>query len=398
MKRKALSVKLIMIVFTSAVIAFASCKKKEKTPDESSTPNAVTINYAIANVGGAFPNQTTYIQGLKDLSASNLDNSNASESSSFASMWSYNGAVYLTAFGAPATAVKYTFDENGKAVVSGKLIVPGANTFSSLEFVSATEAYASVGGGLARVVKFNPTTFQVTGEVKLNTIQKPAAASVYYLGMKARNGKLFMGVRYFDANFTDLVDSAFVAVIDLATSKVEKLIADGRTSAIFAAGSSINSIVQDDNGDLYIQGMGSGNKPSGILRIKNGETNFDNSYFFDLKASTGKDCSGLYHFGNGLTFTTQIQDPSDPYEMNGPNYKYVRIDLAAKTSSGIIGGVPAIFGSSTSIMRKFDNTSILFVVSTNTENAIYNYDINSGVSTKKIKLNNGVCTGFNQLN
>ncbi|WDF55782.1 hypothetical protein [Mucilaginibacter sp. KACC 22063] len=382
-----------LVYFSALFMTACSSHKDDPSPSAS-----VAVKYAISNVGGAYPSQTTYVQGLADLNVATLDNSKATELSSFASQWAYGGAVYLSAFGAPATLTKYTFDANGKAVVAAKLIVPGANTFSSVEFVSSTEAYASVGGGLARVIKFNPSALQTTGEIDLSSVLKPAAASTYYLGMKARDGKLFLGVQYFDKSFNPLDDIAHVIVIDLATAKVDKLINDSRTSNIFLAGSSVSGFAIDAAGDLYIEGQGSGNAPSGILRIKKGSTDFDTSYFLNLKAATGKDCSGLYIL-NGLAFTTQIQDPTDAYEFNGPNFRYYKIDLANQKSLGdLSSSLPNIFGSRTSIMRAFDNQNITFVVSGKSENSIYNYNISSGAIAKKTSLTSGTCTGLDKLN
>lgn len=384
-----------LTAFLAAASLFAASCSKNETPDSNQTAD---ITYAIANVSGAYPNQTTYIQGLANLDMSSLDNSKAVESASFASQWAYGGSVFLTASGSPATMTKYSFDANGKTVQSGQLVVSGANTFSSVEFVSSTEAYASVGGGLAKLIKFNPSTFQKTGEIDLTPLVKTGAASTYYLGVKARDGKLFLGVQCFNSSFDQLIDSAFVAVIDIASSKVEKMISDARTSNIFLAGSSVSGFAMDSNKDLYIEALGDGIKPSGILRIKSGSTDFDKDYFFDLKAATGKDCASLYLFKNGLAFTTRIEDPTDAYETNGPNFRYYKIDLVNKKSLGdISSSLPDIYGSSTSIMREFDDTNIHFVVSSTSENSIYTYNISSGAITKKIALPSGMCTGLNQI-
>lgn len=383
--------------FIGLTLLMTSCSKNDNKGDETTT-TPVKINYAFANVAGAYPNQTTYLKGLPDLNITSLNNKNATEAANFSSMWSYNGSVYLTYFGAPATIVKYNFDEKGNAVMAGKLVVPGANTFSSVEFVTPTEAYASLGGGLARAIKFDPSLFQITGEINLAGIQRAAAKSVFYQGMKARDGKLFMGVHYTNAAQDPLYDSAFVAVIDLASGKVEKLLSDARTSTIFIAGSSVNAFSLDNKGDLYIQGTGSAKAPSGILRIPKGTTGFDPAYFFDLKAATGNNCYGFYHFDSGLGFVCRISDPSDAYEFNGPNYEYFRIDLEKKTSLGKLGTLPKVFGSTTSIMRQFTNDEILFVVATATENAVYSYKTADGSISKKIALDAGQCTGFNKIN
>lgn len=392
-ERKTIRTGLAYGILAAALLS-GSCSKKDN-PDQG---RKVTVTYALSNVGGAYPSQTTYIQGLADLDITSLDNSRAAEIASFSSQWTYNGAVYLTAFGAPATINKYTFDAAGKAVAAGKLMAPGANTFSSIEFVSNTEAYASVGGGLAKVIRFDPSSLRITGEIDLSAIVNPGAKSIYYLGMKAREGKLFMGVNYFDADFNPY-DTAYVAVIDLALGKVEKLIKDKRTANIFLAGSSVSGFALAANGDLYIQGLGTTNAPSGILRIKKGATDFDPAYFFDLKAATGKNCSGLYLFDNGLAFTTQMQDPSDAYETKGPNYRYYKIDISGRKSLGdMASSLPNIYGASTSIMRRFDDHNLIwFVVSGAAENSIYTYSINDGKVAKKITMTGGTCTGFDQL-
>ncbi|MEJ7658789.1 MAG: DUF4374 domain-containing protein [Hymenobacter sp.] len=88
-----------------------------------------------------------------------------------------------------------------------------------------------------------------------------------------------------------------------------------------------------------MQGDGTSKVPSGVLRIKAGETRFDPNYFLNLKAATGKECKSLYLF-NGLAFTTRIEDPTDAYEFNGPNYRYYKLDLNAKTSGGVLPGLP----------------------------------------------------------
>ncbi len=382
----------LSFLFVAALAVLWSCKKD----DSPTSPEAVEINYAFANVAGASPNATTYVTGTKDLNFTNLTTGNGAEQANFASMWRYKQDVYLTASGAPATMTRYSFDNTGKPVVAGKLVVPGANTFSSVEFINDSVAFASVGGGLARVVRFHPTEFRITGEVNLTPILKTGATSTFYLGMKSRSGKLFMGVHYFNGP-NPLYDSAYVAVIDIAQSKVDKLIADGRTCAIFQSGSSVNAFALDATGDIYILGLGSAKVPSGIVRIKNGETNFDPSYFFDLKAAAGKDCRNLWHFGNGLTFTTRVVEPSDPFELNGPNYEFYKIDLANKTSLGKLSTLPKVFGSSAATMRKFDDNEILFVVAGANENAMYSFKISDGSVSRKFTMAGNRCTGFYKL-
>jgi hypothetical protein len=365
--------------------AFSACK------DKNGEIEGLQTRYALSTVAGAYPSQTTYIQGLSDLNSTTIDNSKAAEMADYASMWNYKKAVYMTKFGAPATMTKFTFNGAGVPKEAGKLVVPGANTFTSIHFINDTLAYGSLGGGLARVVRFNPTAYQITGEVNLTPIQKAGATSVFYLGMIDRGNKLFMGVQYFGI---PAADSAYVAVIDIPTGRVEKLLGSEKTSMIFAAGSAINGFVKDANDDIYVMGMGSRNVPSGVLRIKKDQTELDPSYFFNLNTATGKNCYSLYHFGNGLTFTTRIEDMANFW--SAPVCSFYRLDLANKTSLGALEGVPLVNGSSSSLMRQFNTDAILFSVAAANENAIYEYSLSTQRATKKMTLT-GMCTGFTQL-
>lgn len=371
-----------LLLFT---LAFSACEDKNKEQEAPQT------KYAMSTVAGAYPSQTTYIQGLADLTSTTITNSKAAEMADYASMWNYKDAVYMTKFGAPATMTKFTFNGAGIPTEAGKLVVPGANTFTSIHFINDTLAYGSLGGGLARVVRFNPTAYQITGEVNLAPIQKVGATSVFYLGMIDRGNKLFMGVQYYGIPATD---SAFVAVIDIPTGKVEKLLGTGQTSMIFAAGSAINGFVRDANDDIYVMGMGSEKVPSGVLRIKKDATELDPTYFFNLNTATGKNCYSLYHFGNGLSFTTRIEDMKNFW--SAPVCLFYQLDLANQKSLGALEGVPLVNGSSSSLMRQFTADAILFSVAGANENAIYEYNIPTQKATRKMTLT-GMCTGFTQL-
>lgn len=234
-----------------------------------------------------------------------------------------------------------------------------------------------------------------TGEIDLSSILRAEAPVMYYLGMKARDGKLFMGVFYEGAGFVERYnDTAYVAVIDLATAKLEKLIKDYRTGSVFDA---YNSFAIDKNGDIYVAGLGYTNRPGGILRIKKGQTDFDAGYFFDLDAATGYKCRGVSLFDNGLAFTLALVKPDDSYEMNGPSHNFYRIDVLQKTSAGKLPGLPDVYGSNGAAMHTYGNDQILFALSGKLENSLYSYQVANGNVSKKITLTGGRCSGFDKL-
>lgn len=392
MKRNRRLITRIFLPCAVAALVVTSCKKDK---DNTDPVNKEANQYAIALVAGTGSAQTTYIQGLANFDTASLGNGNASELAGNGRMLTYNGAAYVSVYNSPATMTKYTFDKSGKANKAGELVVPGAKTYSTVEFISPTEAYAAVAGGLAKVIRFNPTTMERTGEIDLTPILRAEAPVMYYLGMKARDGKLFMGVYYEGAGFVEKYnDTAYVAVIDLATAKLEKLIKDYRTGSVFLA---YNSFAMDKNGDIYVAGLGYTNRPSGILRIKKGQTDFDPAYFFDLDAATGHKCRGISLFDEGLAFTLALVKPNDAYEISGPAYSFYKINIAQNTSAGKLGTLPDVYGSNGAVMRRFDNDHILFAFSNKSENSLYSYTLQNGNVSKKITLTGGHCTGFDKL-
>ena len=310
----------------------------------------------------------------------------------------------LPPFGAPANLVKYVVNGDSIPEEEQRIVVPGANVFSALYFKSDTEAYGTVAGGISKLIVFDPTTMRITDEVSLASITNrfPEATRTYYQDLVERDGKLFMGV-YYENNFTPVNDSAYVAVIDLNTNAVEKVLSDGRTGMVFGGHATNSGMVQDANGDIYIQGLGTtnagGTSPSGVLRISNEQTNFDQEYFFDLEAAVGNICYGIYHTSGGRTFTANVQDAADFWEFatGQPQFKYVEIDLAATSTLGAVPGLPITYGTRRMIIHEMDNQNLLFTIATNEENAVYEFDVSANSSSKFFTSTGGYITGLEKL-
>ena len=384
----------------SLSVFLTACEKN----NEPAEPEAA-INYALTMTGGTYPNQTTYFFGTKDLPTGTVGTSTAAELTSNGMMFKYGKYAYVTTFGAPATLRKYSFDQQGKPTEMASFIVQGLKTFGAVDFMSETEAYAASNGygGVPKLIKFNPTTMQITGTIDLTALQKKNATQIFYLSMVHRDDQLFMGCNY-QNGFSNLADSVYVAVINRTSGTVEKLIADGRTGMIWNSGTASSfapgSLVLDENGDIYVHGTGNGaNVPSGVIRIKKGTTIFDKDYFLNFKSATGADCLGLMYYGNGKALTCRSEDANDyPFDGNAPSYTYYKVDLATKTSSGVLSkDIPPVFGSY-AFTTKWDNNTVYLNVPAATTNAIYSLNIGTGSVKKEFELSSGICNGFAKLN
>ncbi len=395
-----------LLAMTLLLAGLTACDKEDKKPE-----NMNKVNYAITATGGTGSSQTTYLFGTQDFPTGSVGTSNAAELASSGMMFHYGGNVYISTFGAPATLRKYEFDGDGKPKLLNSFSVPGLKTFGAVLFISVTEAYAAPNGvgGLPKLIKFNPTSMGITGTVDLSSLQKPGATDVFYLGMTERDGNLFMGINYQDASFTNLADSVFVAVINRSAGTLTKLLADGRSSQMWSGGTENgfmpNAMIKDATGNIYVMGFAAGGKPSGILRINPGTTVFDPSYFFNLNATTGGPCLGLFYFGDGNVFTIRYSDPAFyPFDSEntlpftaGAKAEYYKINLGTKTSSGNIApSLPKVFGNS-AFMTKWDNEKIYFNVASATGNSIYSYKLSNASTTKEFDVAAGDCNGFTKL-
>jgi len=371
--------------------------------DSSNNSSDKEINYGISMVSGAWPSTTTYVQGLENLNLTTLGNENAKELTGTASTISNGSSLYASPFGAPANLVKYVFDETGQVKEDNRIVVPGANVFSSIHFKSETVAYATLAGGVSKLIIFNPTTMRIVDEVSLTQItsQFPEATRIYYQDMIERDNKLFMSV-YYENNFTPVNDYAYVAVIDLTSNEVEKVIEDQRTGMLFGGPSSNTGMLKTENGDIYIQAKGTsdngGNAPSGILRIKNGTTEFDTDYFFNLNTATGNICYGIYQV-NGKAFTAKVEDETDfwEYQTGNPQFKYYEINLESKASVGAVPGLPTTYGTRNMSITQLNDNEAALTIATNEENALYKLDTDTNTPVKIFNSTGGYISGFKNL-
>lgn len=394
-----LNLKPILIFAASITGLLMGCESDSPDPAP-----AVEVDFAISTVSGAWPDQTTYIQGVGSLDFTTIGNEKAIELTGSAGTTTFNGDVYATPFGAPANLVKYSMNTEGVPEEVERIVVPGANVFSTLFFRTETEAYGTVAGGFSKLIVFDPSTMRITDEIDLSLVTKRVTdiTRSYYSDMIERDGKLFMAVHY-EKNFVPANDSAYVAIVDLTASKVEKVIADVRTGMLFGGQGPNAGMIKTDNGDIYVQALGTlndgGNSPSGILRIKNGTSEFDKDYFFNLVEATGNISYGIYHTSGGRTFTARVEDETDFWEYltGNPQFKYYEIDLNAKTSLGAVSGIPTTYGSRRMIIHELEDKNLLFTTATNDENAVYKFDVSTNTTSKLFVSDGGYISGLQSL-
>lgn len=251
-----------------------------------------------------------YVVPVNDLSEKNVSFTNAHEVKSTPYLTTYKDWVFSIGGASDANIYKYVRNDDGTLTKAGQIQIDRmAPMAANMLVVNEAKAYASAPIE-NKIVIFNPTTMERSGEIDLADTRWGAEGSntPNPIGLFLRDNILYVGLGQFK-NMPVCKKGAHVLLVDAKTDKPIKKIVDYRLSSATVIG--VGAMFVDENNDLYIPCWGSyGYVPeqySGLLRIKNGETEFDKSYCFNLTDRTWQGIEGgklqyvlSYHYaGNG---------------------------------------------------------------------------------------------------
>jgi len=240
--------------------------------------------------------------------------------------------------------------------------------------------------------------------IKEHTGDDPIEGQVAWpTALQVRGDKLFIPYNVLDAKgwfTTPDPDKAYVAIYSYPSigNEPEKIIEDDRTSNIGVNGTT-NGLIEADNGDLYSFSCGSVNagfspastKPSGILKINSGETEFDQDYFLNIEEATnGGKIFTFDYVGNNKALARILAEDTgiawDAYTRDETafNQRLVIIDLEAKTVTDV-ADVPlhAIRYTSPTFI---EDGKAYVSIETATDAHIYQIDIATATGVKGAKI------------
>ena len=216
-------------------------------------------------------------------------------------------------------------------------------------------------------------------------------------------------------------DTAYVAVYDYPLedgAEPLKVISDTRTSHIGVNGMT-TSLITTDSGDIYSYSNGTvsggfnpaSTKPSGILKIANGETEFDENYFFDIAEATDGGTIFWFDYVSGNKAIARILinedeckavSPDDDnaciwaaYGRNFFNQKLVVIDLVEKTVTDVTD-VPLHAKRYTSPINIIDGKIYVSIESAD-DAYVYQVDVETATAVKGAKIEGKTVKGFFDL-
>jgi hypothetical protein len=173
------------------------------------------------------------------------------------------------------------------------------------------------------------------GEKAFFTDVKKVGEKVFAAFMSVENGKTFASA---------FPDSSYVAVYSYPSMTLEKVIRDGRTGSIGAYW--YNATAVDENGDFYALGTKltpdlsykySTATPAGFMKVKNGSTSYDQSYFLNITALSGGMSPWRNNYlGNGYFLLTMCAKP----------YQYPLMYLASIMGGGVKYAIVNVYDGS----------------------------------------------------
>ncbi|MDN5202763.1 DUF4374 domain-containing protein [Fulvivirgaceae bacterium BMA10] len=162
-----------------------------------------------------------------------------------------------------------------------------------------------------KIYKVNTNTMSIENTVSVDFGNDAANDLLAFpVDLKVRGSKLFVAYYLISAsgNFsTPSANEARIAVFSYPQLEFEKIITDDRAPNI-GRYYTTNALEMDENGDIYTfspSSLACGYAPtpatnSGILRIKDGQTDFDPTYHIDFETlSGGYKINDMFYVGNG---------------------------------------------------------------------------------------------------
>ncbi|WP_299249416.1 DUF4374 domain-containing protein [uncultured Cytophaga sp.] len=335
---KCISFAFMALIFTTGV---SSCKKKN---DE---PTLVTSGkYGIWLQVGSYPNTNPYVLSAQSLTQGSVSlKGNGSEVTGVADYGIIPGGEYYYYYNEPISKFSKFKLENSKLIVIKEVQLThlaSTNTFVWVDKNTLVMFGLNADASKVLYSKVNVNTLDIiNGELALDPL--PTGTSKYNTGSaEYSNGKFFLGLTYAAAKWSDPSDPNFHVAVLNSDFTLNKTLSDNRSvgagqSKLWMQGSFV-----DESGDTYLltspTWINGGTSPSAIYRIKSGETEFDNSYFFNTNSSSiGYTCEAMWYVGNGIAIIRYV---NTTITTSTHNTQFAAINVADGTVRKILSDLP----------------------------------------------------------
>lgn len=366
-----------------------ACEKNDDptpVPQPSRIGGTLVMATTVLNPSGS--SGSCYVQTLTDTAAVSIDNNRAIPGG-FGNPFTVQGKnvyVFPDYMGQSKAALqRFVIDANHQLVKAGEMMLPAGSAASQVIEVNDHTAYVSC-QNLGKVLVFDFKQMKQTGEIDLNSLSG-AGVRVGPSCMIVRDGKVFIALSQFNAQWMPAKNSIEFAMVDAQTNRLEKHIKNESLGLAFPTRPiDSGTLFMDEKGDIYFACIGSfGLVPginAGFARIKKGETDIDPTYSIRLDQTNIEGLNikadyvaSLKYAGNGIAYGHVASNALDPSATANPysakTSVAVAVDLYHKTITAI-KGIPVSSPHGLAITKY--NDVIIFGCSSDNATGFFYYD------------------------
>lgn len=326
---KRIKMRLRSVVFLCLVFSFLllSCTVDNGGGlNEDPKSDFSTHNYVMATEDASDVDITTFFSfNLDDLSTdktydligdrSIFTNSNPSTSSGQLSFGPYifSQAKDKKGFSSTPGLYRLTLNAHDQVFIDTELNVDQANLFPSRQIAMYDEHTAyfyNEGRDPYKIQVFDPTEMVLTGAIDLEQAIKEFRPNAKFIdeagynlvrvgsfALEVKEDKLYVSVAYLEEVafnlISDVEDKFYVAVVDIATNTVDKIISykGAKNVGFYVSENKATSVDEDNN--LYFAAWGwnqfNQHFPSQVFRVPAGSTDLDTDWKMDIEAHFGSE-------------------------------------------------------------------------------------------------------------
>ena len=365
-------------------------------PRQNETSSADLQKHYILSL--SMPSQSTYpFQVVSDLESGTADSKDAHEIPDLPNsvfVTTMPGFVFLNS---KDKLTKYSLSKHNALKEEGSVANTGLlggpiSAFLDKKRLLVSTAPRQVNDSLFayQIINTEDMKEEQRGKIRLPITPGSMASPSMYI---VKEGKVL--VPYIQADEQNhALGRAHVAIFNAENMAFEKSISTDKTACL--GYSVVSSHAFTENGDLYLISSntnywgGNESLPSGIVRIKKGETDFDKSYFLNLTSKLNGNHSGGMIFAGDDKVIVQIFESSriKAYRdyQHGFVISYYEVNLSSQSAKKL--DIPLSKYPRRAIQSLSNGKVAIAVNAENGENAFYIYDAKSGAVKKGLIYTN----------
>jgi hypothetical protein len=302
-------------------------------------------------------------------------------------------------------SASFFLNSNSQLTIENRVAIPESFAYGVTDDGKVAIVAASWDGTSTNneLLIYNPETVSISNR-KFDNYGLEGGLFEWPTGVAVSGNRLFVSTFIRDVDWNLSQSTAQIKVYEYPSLNYINTIEDTRTTAIGQYYTN-TGMVQTESGDVYtfssnsrMAGYTPTASPSGILRIKKGQSTFDASYFMNISSALNGKVLSAYPAGDEKAYIIYIPNEADAVEtkwgfLNHASFKFKSaiVDLATQTIVPVTG-LPDHAGDN------YYGIGSLYIENgkgykgfvTNTEARIYQIDLTTGVAKPGASISGGL--------